>query len=262
MIKRVDNEVEAEAADESDRSAVKSLRKALGVLGTIAAADRPLSVAEVAVRCGIARTTAHRLVQTLAAEGYVAQSALDGLLSVGLATLPLASSALDRNRMRLEALPHLQDLAARTGERTNLGVLHRQQVLYLAGVEKPSLPTIYTRFGKLVPAHCSALGKAILAHLPEADLRALLAARPLVASTETTITDPELFGAEIEGIRRSGYAVDRAEHVAGSYCVAAPIFDRNFGPVGAIGVSSRSLERVTAAVDQTLQKAELISHLL
>ena len=214
------------------------------------------------MRSGIARPTAYRLVQTLLAEGYVEQNPLDGRLSIGLATLPLAASALDRNRMRLEALPHLHALAQQTGARANLGILHKNQLLYLAGVEKPSLPTIYSRFGKLIPAHCSALGKAILANLPEAELRAVLAARPLEPSTPNTITDPKAFAEEMADIRRNGFAVDRAEHVPGSFCVAAPIFDSRFGPVGAIGISSRSLEPALAEVDRIRHTAEVISHLL
>ena len=161
-------------SDDPERSAVKSLRKALTVLNAVAGADRPLTVAEVAINAGIARPTAYRFVQTLVAAGYLMQDPADGRLSVGFAVLPLASSLLDRNRMRVAALPHLQALAQQTGERANLGVLYRDRVMYVAGVEKPALPTIYSRFGKSAPAHCSSLGKAILAYLPEAELRALL----------------------------------------------------------------------------------------
>ena len=67
---------------------------------------------------------------------------------IGYSVLQLSARLLDSNRLRIEALPHLQALANLTGERTNLGILHRNKVLYLAGVEKPSLPTIYSRFGQ------------------------------------------------------------------------------------------------------------------
>ena len=173
--------VSVAAADDPERSAVKSLRKALTVLNAVAGADRPLTVAEVAINSGIARPTAYRFVQTLVAAGYLTQDPADGRLSMGFAVLPLASSLLDRNRMRKEALPHLQSLAQQTGERANLGVLYRDRVMYVAGVEKPALPTIYSRFGKSAPAHCSSLGKAILAYLSEAEVRALLARKPLAA---------------------------------------------------------------------------------
>lgn len=163
---------------DAEASGVKSLRKALSVLGSVAASDRPLSVAEVALASGIARPTAHRLIQTLVTEGHLIEEG-EGRFSIGFAVLPLAASLLDRNPLRVEALPHLHNLAQKTGERVNLGILHQDRVLYLAGIEKPSLPTIYTRFGKTVAAHCSSLGKAILAYQPEPAVTALLNAYPM-----------------------------------------------------------------------------------
>ena len=247
-------------SDDPERSAVKSLRKALTVLNVVAGADRPLTVAEVAINAGIARPTAYRFVQTLVAAGYLTQGPADGRLSVGYAVLPLASSLLDRNRMRVAALPHLQTLAQQTGERANLGVLYRDRVMYVAGVEKPALPTIYSRFGKSAPAHCSSLGKAILAFQPEAEVRALLTRKPLTALTPTTITNPAAFAKELEETRERGYAIDRAEHALGSCCVAAPIFDASNRPIGAIGVSGRDLDPLIKHQELVRHTAEVISH--
>src|ERR1700684_784808 len=126
----LDRSDSADAADNVDGTAVKSLRRALTVLNVVAGADHPLTVADVAIKAGIARPTAYRFVQTLVAADYLPQDPLDGRLSVGFAVLPLASSLLDRNRMRIEALPHLHSLARETGERANLGILYRDRVLY------------------------------------------------------------------------------------------------------------------------------------
>lgn len=244
-----------------DASAVKSLRKALSILDAVAASDRPVSVAEIALQAGIARPTAHRLIQTLVAEGYLTEGA-EGRYVIGFAVLPLAANLLDKNRMRLESLPHLHALALKTGERVNLGILYHDRVLYLAGIEKPSLPTIYTRFGTTVPAHCCSLGKAILAHLPEPRIRAVLNAGPLVAYTPNSITNLTRFMDELAEIRERGYALDRAEHVAGSFCVATTIFDTHNQPVGAISLSGRSLEPLIAQSDMLRHTAEVISHVL
>jgi DNA-binding IclR family transcriptional regulator len=252
--------ITADAPDDVDRSVVKSLRKALSVLNTVAIADHPLTVADVALKAGIARPTAYRFVQTLVAAGYLAQDPVDGRFSIGFAVLPLASSLLDRSRMRIEALPHLQALARQTGERANLGILYRDCVMYVAGVEKPALPTIYSRFGKSVPAHCSSLGKAILAYLPEPDVRALLGRQPLVAHTPSTITSRAAFAKDLADTRGRGYAIDRAEHAPGSCCVAAPIFDANHRPIGAIGVSGRDLQPLIKHQSLVRQTAEVISH--
>jgi IclR family acetate operon transcriptional repressor len=248
--------------DDADRSTVKSLRKAMTVLNVVATAERPLTIAELAVRARIARPTAYRLVQTLAGEGHLVQSPVDGRLSIGLSVLPLAASLLDRNRMRLEALPHLHALAQQTGERVNLGILHRNQVLYLAGVEKPSLPTIYSRFGKTAPAHCSSLGKAILAFMRESELMPILQAQPLVAMTPASITSLPRFLEDLEQTRRRGYATDSQEAVAGSFCLGATIFDAANQPVGAVSLSGRALEPLIAHADTLRHTAEVISHVL
>jgi IclR family KDG regulon transcriptional repressor len=250
------------AETEFDRSAVKSLRKALTILDVVAAAEHPLSVAEIAIRAGIARPTGHRLIKTLMAGGHLTESPIDGRISIGFAVLPLAASLLDRNRLRIEALPHLTTLAQETGERVNLGILHQDRLLYLAGVEKPALPTIYSRFGKTVPAHCCSLGKAILAHWSEADVRALLLRQPLTSHTPDSITSLVAFLKELRETRERGYAIDRAEHVVGSYCIATAIFNDRNQPLGSIGLSGRSLTPLIQHKTVLRQTDELISHVL
>lgn len=169
-------------------SLVKSLKKALSIVNSVAASERPLTVSEIALLAQIPRPTAYRLVQTLVEADYLQQSSIDGRVAVGLAPISIAARALDGNRLRIEALPQLQSLAMKTGERSNLGCLFRHQVLYLAGVEKPGLPTIRTRFGQMVDAHACALGKAIVAFLPEAAVLNLVKVRPLKPVTRNTIT--------------------------------------------------------------------------
>lgn len=251
----------AELFNDEDTGTVKSLQKALAVLEAIGIASRPPRISEVAIAAGISRPTGYRIINTLVSEGYVIQDAQSGRLSIGFSTLMLSASLLDTSRMRLEALPHLQALAMLTGERTNLGIIHRNKVLYLAGVEKPSLPTIYTRFGKTAPAHCSSLGKAILAHLPHNETERILAAEPLFAQTLNSITSMPRFQEELSEIRQRGYATDRQEHVLNSCCVAAPIFGDGRA-VGAIGISSDKIEPLLEQVKVLRHTAEVISHRL
>src|SRR5436190_11153962 len=247
---------------EDDRGMVKSLQKALAVLQAVAKADVPPRIAEVALAVGISRPTAYRIVQTLVAEGHLMQDSQSGRLAIGFSVLQLSARLLDSNRMRLEALPHLQALSQLTGERTNLGILHRNKVLYLAGIEKPSLPTIYSRFGKSAPAHCCSLGKAILAHLPSQELHQLLAAEPPRAHTPNSIVSIPHLLKELELTRQRGYALDREEHVLNSFCIAATIFNSQSRAVGAIGVSGRSLDPLLNHLPVLKHTADMISHVL
>jgi DNA-binding IclR family transcriptional regulator len=261
MQSAADTVVPLRRPEDSDLSAVKTLRKALTILVAFAGSERPLTVAEVAIITGITRPTAHRLVQTLVAEGFLAQNAVDSRLSPGFSVLQLAGRLLDSNQLRLEALPHLEELARTSGERSNLGILHRGELLFLAGVEKPSLPTIYSRFGKTAPAYCVSLGKAILAELSRAELDAYLADRPLLRRTPNTITRQGVFRRELTNIKRQGYAVDREEYMTGIFCVAAPIVVDG-SPTGAIGLTGRSLDGLMQHVDKVRHTAEVISHVL
>jgi len=244
------------------RSTVKSLQKALSIVGSIAASDRSLTVSEVALLVQVPRATAHRLIQTLVEAKYLQINPVDGRVSVGLAPISIAARALDSHRLRIEALPQLQALAKQTGERSNLGCLFQHQVLYLAGIEKPGLPSIRTRFGQIVDAHACALGKAIVAFLPESDVLALVKARPLRHITPNTIVTLPMFLKDLAEIRRRGFAIDRGENVEGSICISAPIFSPRNVPMAGIGITGRNLKSVLAEADAVMRSAECISHML
>jgi IclR family KDG regulon transcriptional repressor len=255
-------DVQVANSPDEDRGMIKSLQKALAVLEAVSVAETPPRIAEVALEIGISRPTAYRIAQTLIAEGYLRQAPDSGRLSIGYSVLQQSARLLDGNRMRIEALPHLQHLATVSGERTNLGILHKNKVLYLAGVEKPSLPTIYSRFGKTAPAHCWSLGKAILAHLPEKVVRNLISAEPLIAQTPKSITGVVAFLEELEIIRKQGYAADCEEHMLNSFCIAATIFDGQNRAVGAIGISGKNMEQIAVHIPVLRLTADKISHVL
>lgn len=246
---------------DEDSGSVKSLVKALAILEAVSVLEKP-STAEVGLYLGISRPTVHRIVQTLVGHQYIDQDIHTGRLSIGYAVLPLSASQLDSNRLRLEALPHLKTLSQVTGERSNFGVLYRNRLLYLAGIEKPDLPQIYTRFGRTAPAHCCSLGKAILAFSPEDVVNELVEKEPLKPQTPNTITTIDALRADLAEVRRRGLATDREEHMANSFCVAAPIFDSHMRVVGAIGLSGRALEPLLDHTKLLTQTAERISHVL
>lgn len=241
------------------RSEVKSLRKALSILNVVSVAERPLSIANIAQNAGITRPTAYRIVQTLLSEGFVKEDLLSGTFSIGYSALPLAASALDRDQLRREAMPHLEKMAHQIGERVNLGVLYNDRVLYLGGIEKPTLPSIYSRFGRTVPAHCSSLGKAILAQQSDDTVTSLLKRAPLTAQTPTSITSLPDFMQELKLTRERGYAVDNEENAMGSFCIGVPLFSKE-RVVGAISASARSYEAVAEGTNRLREAAEQISH--
>jgi DNA-binding IclR family transcriptional regulator len=241
-------------------SAIKSLRKAFSLLNAVASADHPLTVAEASAVAKISRPTGYRIVDALLAEDHLSRDSF-GRLHIGLATLPLAAKVLDTTRLRTEAMPFLQELSESTGRRANLGVLYRGQILHIAGAEKPSLPVLYARFGKIVPLHCTAMGKALLAYLPDDQVEALLEAQGLKAYTSNTIVSLKQLKKELSAICKTGFAVSNAEHVPGLYAVAAMVRGEN-GPVASLGLLGSDLKSVLATSDKVCKIAESISHRL
>jgi DNA-binding IclR family transcriptional regulator len=248
---------ESSSAD-NGTSSITTLRKALSLLGAIANAERPLTIAEASAAAKISRPTGYRIVQALMAESLLMQDSF-GRLHVGFATLPLAAKVLDTTRLRAEAMPILQELSKNTGRRANLGILYRNRILHIAGAEKPSLPVLYARFGKIVPLHCSAMGKALIAYLPEDQVKAMIESQGMPALTPNTITSYKRLKQELADVRDKGFAWSNAEHVPGLYAVAAVV--RGGGkPIASIGLLGRDLESVLATSALVIQAAEAVSH--
>jgi DNA-binding IclR family transcriptional regulator len=250
--------------DERDNAAspVLTLMKAMDVLEAVAEGGIGMTTAEIAARLGLNRSTTHRLVQTLVQQRYLQPAPSGRGFEIGLKFLPLAARQLDSNRMRLAALPHLSALAREVGERANLGVLFEDQLLYLGGIEKPELPVMYSRFGKLAPVHCCSLGKAILSTYDEASQRAFLARRPLMRHTPNTHTEIQGVIADLAETAQRGYAVDDEEHIANGWCVAAPVYDAAREAVAAVGVSGGRREQVLGMANSVRRTAEIITHIL
>lgn len=242
-------------------SAVLTLVKALDVLEAVAGTSG-MTVAEIAAKVGLNRSTTHRLVQTLKAMHYLQPTPGGRGFEVGLKLLPLAARQLDTNRVRLAALPHLNALAQDSGERVNLGVLFDGELLYLAGVEKPSLPNMYSRFGKLAPIHCSSLGKAIIAQYPDDEVRTMLGAKPLVRQTENTIVEIDALLRDLDETRRRGFAFDNQEHLTNAFCIAAPVFDGGDRPCAAVGITGSDRDLVLGMAPKVKRAAEIITHVL
>ncbi len=239
-------------------SSITSLRKAFSLLNAVAASSQPLTIAEASAAARISRPTGYRIVEALMAEGHLSQDSF-GRLHVGFASLPLAAKALDNNRLRMEALTALQDLSKSTGRRSNLGVLYRGRILHIVGAEKPSMPIRYARFGKIVPLHCSAMGKALLAYLPEDGVKALIDSQGMKALTPNTITNYKTLLKDLEGVRKNGFSVSNQEHVAGLFAVGAMVRGES-GPIASIALLGRDLPSVLAAADKVMHTAEIISH--
>jgi DNA-binding IclR family transcriptional regulator len=190
-----------------------------------------LTAGQVSVRSGIPRSSVHRILSQLVSARWLMRHE-DGY-ALGLRMFEIGSLVAHRSRITCAARPVIHELAERAGLVVHLAVLDQQDVVYLdkvgsAVADRVFADTLPSRVGGRLPAHCTAVGKALLAYSPRATVSEYLATG-LRRRTEASLATTAALEAAIVSIRNSGYATDRDEAVPGVACVAAPI--RNFDEV-------------------------------
>jgi IclR family acetate operon transcriptional repressor len=199
---------------------VQSLERAFDLLEAMADAGGVIGLSRLAQESGLALPTIHRLVRTLVDLGYVRQEP-SRQYSLGPRLIRLGESA--SRLLGTWSRPYLSRLVDALGESANLAMLDGDQVVYVGQVQSRQSMRMFTEVGRRVYPHCTAVGKALLAHLPPRDVHALLGRVGMPAQTEHTITDPTRFAEEIDRVRAQGYAIDDGEQEIGVRCVAVPV---------------------------------------
>ncbi|GAA1777454.1 IclR family transcriptional regulator [Streptomonospora arabica] len=222
------------------RNASVSLRRALAIVEfvrTLPAAGGGATLTQLAEAVGINKSSVLRLATPLQEAGLLHRDSATGRFRLGPGALALWQAYLDQLDLRSVASDHLRGLMRRTGHTCHLVLPDGHDVVYADKVENATTVRMASRIGARMPAYCTAVGKAILAHSP-ADLVADVLAGGLDPVTEHTITDPALFHEELRRVRGRGYAIDDRENEPEVRCVAAPVFDHNRDPIAAISVSA------------------------
>lgn len=213
-----------------------------------------LGLNAVTQRTGVSKSTVFRILSTLTNLGYVVRDA-DRNYFVSPTVGDLVSEVAGAEALRRAALPHMLRLRDQYGETVNLGQLQLEKVTYIEVVPSEYALRLHERPGASVDLHASALGKAILAFMPEESAESLVRGRDLQMFTRNTITEAAEFMAELRRVRERGYAFDRGEISPLATCVAAPIMDAHGRPIAAMSVSgptSRFNPRANSAVVESL----------
>jgi len=232
---------------------VQSIERAFDLLEMLADAGGAMGLSELAANSGLPLPTVHRLMRTLVNRGYVRQEASRRYtLGSRLIRLGETSSRMLGTSLR----PFLAQLVRVTGETANLAMLDGDEVVYIAQVPSPHQMRMFTEPGRRVRAHCTAVGKALLAQLPSGEARAMLEREGMPAFTPTTITDPDLLLAHLEVIRKQGYAVDEGEQEIGVRCFAVAVPDAPAAlAVSASGPQTRMTDDAAARIVPALIRA-------
>ncbi len=216
---------------------LQTVRRAAQVLRLFTPEQAEWGVTEVAAALGLPKSGAHLLLRTLAAEGLLQRTA-SGRYRLGWSLFELSQTKLETTDFLLVARRVMEQLVAGWGETTHLAVLVDGQVLYVEKLQGDrALEIVLSRVGKRLPAHCSGVGKVLLAHRPWEEVVAIVERQGLPALTPNTITTIERLRAELEAVRHQGFAYDQEEVMVGLCCAAAPIRDETGEVVAAMSLS-------------------------
>lgn len=236
LLEPVRPNIDDDAADRH-RVRVQSLGRAFAILEEVARHREGIGLAELSKLVGLHNSTTFHLAKTMASLGYVRQERDSKRYRIGLPLFTLAASAFDEIEMVSIATPVLEELSRETGESSHFAVRMGDAVVVIARTSGPGAFQLTDRVGVVRPAHCTALGKVILASLRDDQLKRFLECVELKPSTKKSITEVPALLREIEKVRRTGIAFDEGEFNLEVRCIAVPARDFTGRIVGAIGIS-------------------------
>lgn len=217
---------------------VQSVERAFLLLEFLGQSDTGLSISDLADRSGLPLGTIHRLLATLIDLGYAEQIPETRHYSLGLRFLQLHGLAIRRMNLAERAMPFMKRLMRQVDETIHLAVLDGPDIVYIDRVEGLQTTGMYTQIGKRVRAHATALGKAMLAFMPESVWRGIVEKHGLISYSPTTITCAEAFAKEMAATRKRGYSIDNSEGGDKVRCVGAPIYDYTGQVIAAASISA------------------------
>ncbi|CAM3654438.1 IclR family transcriptional regulator [Marinicrinis lubricantis] len=217
---------------------IQALDRALRIIDLFDDQTRELKITEISEKMQLHKSTVHSLLKTLQMHGYIAQDEQSGKYRLGMALVEKGQLLLQGIDIRGVVRTHLHALAEATGQTTHLVVLDGSEGVYIDKVEGAKAAIRYSRIGRRVPLHCSAVGKVLAAFLAKPELERMLQSYRFIRHTEKTIDSIPSFLRELEQVRSEGIGYDQEENEPGVRCVASPIFNHLGEAVAAMSIST------------------------
>lgn len=236
---------------------LQSLERGIDLLFLFSTEKPVLSLEELAVALGLPESTAYRLAATLCKKCVLARSSSGKGYELHAGLLRLLAVVRERVDIGSLALPALEALAQESGETSQLCLRHGDEVVCAEAVSSAYTIRFMPEKGRAVPLHTSALGRTVLAFLPERFIARYMQRPGLKAATPFTVTDPRKFRAILAQIRRQGWAISFQQNLVGARGVAAPIFNHENQAIASLGVSGphpRFSEKAAGALVSSIQR--------
>lgn len=239
------------AVDNSPDS-VSSVLKVFGILQALSE-QKDIGVTELSQRIMMSKSTVYRFLQTMKTLGYVNQEGETDKYTLSLKLFELGGRALEHQDLIQIADVQMHRLGKLTKETLHLGALDENSVVYLHKIDSEYNLRMYSRIGRRCPLYSTALGKVMMAWLPEEEVRSMLAGVTFERFTEHTLANVDALLAELAQVREQGYAEDNEENENGLRCFGVPIYNR----MGRI-ITGLSLSLPIVRFEES-KRAELVS---
>ncbi len=203
---------------------ITALQRGLKLLHLFSESAQGLSAKQVASASRLPVSTVHRFLANLQAAGFLSCDG-DGHYHLGIACFAIGQAALNQLDIRRLSLPYLRELNVQTRETIHLTVRHGVSAVYVEKLDSPEQLRIYSRIGATVPLYCTAVGKVMLAYMPQEECEQVLSELDLKRLTTNTVANLQELRTELYRVRKNGYACDMEEHELHIRCIAAPIWD-------------------------------------
>lgn len=228
-------------------SKIQSLSRGLIIIERLAEAKSSLGITELAVELGIDKSSVTRLMQTLVDHQFAIKEPDSRRFLLGPKIFEIVKEESKNGPLKEISMPLLQTLMERTGENAHVAIYSQNKCLVIADIESTAQLRVVSGEGRLIPNHCTAIGKSLIAFgdypMP----------RLLERHTHRTITSREQLRLHLAQIRERGYAIDDEEHEIGVRCMAAPVYNGDGIPIASIGISGPTI-RVTLEKVEELSK--------
>ena len=216
---------------------VQVLDRTLQILDLLAQADTDLGPSELGTALSLHRSTTHRLLQVLERHQFIRKSTVEGKYALGMKLFQLGCRVVAHVDLASRANPYLRQLVEATGETAHICVLNGTEMVSIANVEGPWTLRTPATIGRRTQLHCTAVGKAYMAHMPEAEQRDLLSRLTLPRFTKRTLVTRATLASELQRVRERGWAMDNEEIEEGLRCLGAAVHNHSGAVVAAISVA-------------------------
>lgn len=239
---------------------IQSVERALQILDLFNEQATELKITDISKLMGLSKSTLHSLLKTLQLHGYIDQNPENGKYRLGMKLVERGHFVVGSIDIRQKAKGWLTELSRRTGQTTHLGILDGREGVYIEKIEGKLAAIAYSRIGRRLPVHATAIGKVLIAWLGEPELNALLEGYQYTTYTPSTLASREELMAALTLTREQGYALDSEENEQGVRCVAVPVWNHESRVIAALSLStltSRVDDAELANFREQLQQAGL-----